>query len=540
MNAFERLPKQLLAASVLALLFALPHGKAGVIRGFGEPGPVSLGRTTANYLAVNREGLGHFLIAPYFSAQAGNTSLLSLTNTDPLNGKAVKILFRGAGNGDLLHTLSVLLAPNDVWNAIVYADAVTGSAVLASADGSCTFPSLSNGALHRFSTSRLNPGLTAADKAVQTLEGYIEVVNMADIPSLGTVAITSGSLAQSIQHGAKQARNCSAPAVLLSQADVSTEIAAASLGYATPTTGLQGSLTIVNVPLTLTFSTDMVAIEARDNATAKAGRANFVLFPQKEEPVPSADGLSADPALRSKPLSSKSVTGESATYQPVTGSLPIVQSFLSDFPDLSTPYLTGLTTPELQAIQLHQVLAVKSVLGDFSSEDTIGAASDWVLAMPSRRYTVGLDYRQTSPTLVYSSSPTPGGGEYFSGANTSVDRALICSKLEGQTYFDRNALQQSGFANVPAQTDKLCGAVPVMIFGSRTALSGKLTTFPAGTVLKNGWASLNTPNALILRSTVEKVGLPILGASFFKASNPSAAPGVSGNYGMTFSYSFGR
>jgi len=538
LKSFWIIFSQMFTALTLALLLPAVPAFSGVIRGFDQPGPLHLGQTTANYFAINRDGLGHFLIGPYFSAQAGNVTALSLTNTDGLNGKAVKLRFRGAGNGDLLHSLTVLLAPNDVWNGAVSADTLTGVTRLTSADSTCAFPLLANGAVHRFSTNRLNGGLTEAQMASQSREGYIEVITMADIPLQGTVAGAPGSLLQSIQHTTRQPRNCNASAVLNSQLNAQTEAEAASLGYATPTTGLQGSLTIVNVPLTLTFTVDMTAIEARDGATGKAARGNFVLFPQREDSVANADDLTADPMLRSIPVALKSVTGDSVPYVPSFGGLPVVKSVLSDFPDLSTPYLAGLSLPVHQAIQLHKVLAVRSIVNDYSSEDAIFAATDWVLSQPSRRYSVGLDHRQQVPELVYSSSPSPGGGEYFSVTNSSIDRSMVCTKIEEQVFFDR-ATQSTVMTNATTPA-RLCGAVSVMTFGSRSALSTAVSAFPANAGFTNGWASVNTQNTLALRNTTERPGTPIMGASFVKASNASAMRGVSGSYGMTFPHSLGR
>ncbi|MEY2953103.1 MAG: hypothetical protein RLZZ401_1190, partial [Pseudomonadota bacterium] len=68
---------------------------AGVVTGTGSAGGGTLGGTSANQLVVNADGIGHQLIVPYFSAQNGNTTLLSIVNLDNLNGKAVKVRFRG-------------------------------------------------------------------------------------------------------------------------------------------------------------------------------------------------------------------------------------------------------------------------------------------------------------------------------------------------------------------------------------------------------------------------------------------------------------
>jgi len=50
------------------------------------------------------QAAGDILLVPYFSAQGANATLLSIVNTDTVNGKAVKVRFRGAANSDDLLT----------------------------------------------------------------------------------------------------------------------------------------------------------------------------------------------------------------------------------------------------------------------------------------------------------------------------------------------------------------------------------------------------------------------------------------------------
>ena len=53
-----------------------------------------------NMGTVQAGGIGHVLFTPYFSTAQGNSTLISLVNTDKNYGKVVKVRFRGAANSD--------------------------------------------------------------------------------------------------------------------------------------------------------------------------------------------------------------------------------------------------------------------------------------------------------------------------------------------------------------------------------------------------------------------------------------------------------
>jgi len=82
-------------------------------------GSFGLAGTASAAMQLNANGIGHQLVFPYFSAQGDNATLLSITNTDTVNGKLVKVRFRGAANSDDLFDFQVLLSPGDVWTAAV-------------------------------------------------------------------------------------------------------------------------------------------------------------------------------------------------------------------------------------------------------------------------------------------------------------------------------------------------------------------------------------------------------------------------------------
>ncbi|MEY2953104.1 MAG: hypothetical protein RLZZ401_1191 [Pseudomonadota bacterium] len=505
---------------------------AGVLSGRETASLTNLGLTTANVLTVNPDGVGHVLLVPYFSAQNDNATILSVTNSDYLNGKAVKIRFRGAANGDRLLDLTVFLSPNDVWNGVVTQNPATGIGQLSTGDSSCTLPAMGKGVNVNFSSSRLNPALSPADLAGNTREGYIEIITMADIPA----SLAQNSLSQSIQHVNGVPRNCGAAAVLATLTDASTESAAAGMGFATPTTGLHGTWTVLSVAKTLTFSGDAVALQALDNATGLPARANYVLFPQSEALASNGDVLTADPALRSNPAGSKTSSGQTTGYVPVTGGLPVVQAVWGDFPDLSTPYLAGMTIPNLQAAETSKVLAIKSLVNEYVTEAGIGAATDWLLSMPTKRYAVGIDYRQVTPVLIYSVMLGAASTEYFASDTVTLNQGKVCWQAASSqpTFYDRDeGLRAPGVGFTRAR--QLCGATSALMVGATplSALGAAVATENTENMaFTNGWARLDTSN--------RGPGLPVLGAAFIKASNPNAAAGVSGNYGILSPHSVGR
>src|SRR6476646_8827109 len=148
----------------------------------GTPVADQLTATTATQLDLAAGGIGHIGIIPYFSTQNGNQTLFSITNTDQVNGKAVKVRFRRAANSDDIFDFTLFLSPGDVWTANISQDP-TGVSRMATSDNSCTLPAQAD--LNRgFVTDRLPASFTADQKAAWTREGYIEVLTMADIPAV--------------------------------------------------------------------------------------------------------------------------------------------------------------------------------------------------------------------------------------------------------------------------------------------------------------------------------------------------------------------
>lgn len=306
---------------------------AAMIGGVGLAGGASAAVFTPavpGTLADNGFGTGNILLVPYFSTQGGNATLLSITNTDTVNGKAVKVRFRGAANSDDLYDFQVLLSPGDVWSASVSQDATTGISTLSTTDTTCTLPTSVNGA---FQTGRVQQFSTASSIANQTREGYIEILNMADIPKFGLydqgtiasgniTAPTTNPLYTAIKHvnGVPPCSTTTASAAainLLVQdptaysatvafTDGSAAAAAAAvttvtgatnsssaqgMGLVFPSGKLAADWTIINVA-----NTTVISGQAKAISTSAAG-ANLVFFPQIGTAIPTTASTTVSTAV---------------------------------------------------------------------------------------------------------------------------------------------------------------------------------------------------------------------------------------------------
>ena len=523
--------KNVLALSIAAMIGGLGFAgvaSADVVAGTGA-GAGALSLTDATSLQVSQGGIGHSLIMPYYNAQNGNMTVLHVVNTDSVNGKAMKVRFRGALNSDDVLDFQVFMSPGDVWTAAVSAGS-DGVAAITTADGSCTLPALAKGVPQSFVLDRLNPAMTAADKANNTREGYVEIFNMADIP----VNTAGGSLYSAIKH-VNGVAPCTASVLNGTLTNYTTEAAASAAGFNTPTTGLYGDWYIINVAQTTTFSGGATAITAMNGANP--GRGNFVHFPQNSNANANPMLASADPLFRSDSQDAAGATVSSAK----------IAAANYDLPDLSTPYtavaLNNLA-PLTQATNLTNAIKVTSITNQYANDASISAKTDWVFSMPTRRYNVAANYAATSTTandyrLFSNLATATWGDEMFTAGNTTAlaTNGAICVNADAQTFYDREETTKTSgavFSPGTVSATRFCGETSVLSFADSgvSVLGGSVARQNVSGVYTNGWANLSTSNG--------GKGLPILGSAFIKLSNPSATAGTSGTYGITWDHRFTR
>lgn len=576
---------QCAAAVLTSAAFVGAH--AAVVGPTGSP--AIDGVAVATTLTNNTDGIGHILVVPYYTVQNGNDTYLSIVNHDMRNGKAIKVRFRGASNSDDVFDFTLLMSPGDVWNAAVTKDAATGKAKLLTSDKSCTLPNAISG--QAFVTGRLAPYLTADQQANETREGYVEILNMADIypgaiPAFGggdpipTRAGTHNALYAGVKHAAGVPANCSETsahmvALFTDATDYNlTAGGAVQKGLDVPTGGLSATWTIINVPNASAFSGVADAVEAR-SAGVTPGYGNIVLSPQAATNVTVANARlwTADPLLRGAVAGGDNVLLGAPTLP--TAGTSYVAPAAYDFPDLSTPYLFSdlatLADPVVtirsratksQAARLTAAFAVNSVSNEFVTDASVLGKTDWVFSAATRRYNVARNYGTSAATATnaYTSYTRDDGDVLIGGANlnyytlgnTTTENGQICvtgiataagvttpnleARKSGQT-----ADREEGFLGstsqfvispgTPAAPLTICGEVSVLTLNNAagtSVLGASVAKKDITSSFVNGWLRIATPG---LNGTQ---GLPIVGHSFMQLTNGAAAAGVSGNYGINF------
>jgi len=451
---------------------------------------------------------------PYYTVQGGNMTLLNVTNTDRMNGKAVKLRFRGASNGDDVYNFTVFLSPGDVWTAELNQNPATGRARLVTTDTSCTLPTLVNG---DFDTARLKP---YSDIANETREGYLEIITVADLlPGSDVYTATKpvdGVLPRACSQGAV------APAALRA---LLNEAGIQAAGLGAPTTGLMSSWSIFNVGDALSWSGKAQAVVAVDGS-GRPGAGQILMFPQTNDaPSRATNDLTADPLLRSGAVAIRN----------------------ADLPDFSTPMLSQ-TTPVQQAAQLSGLWAKSSVQNEHTADDRIFGWTDWVLTFPTLRYSVALNH--ASGLLEYTELSPP----YFTSSNTGVEGSLDSvrpARFDTRTLCLTNVNYRLwGRAGLPpseAPVDQFwelvsrrwpCGMVYVMSINAGSA--SMPSALKASTSRKDlsrdfveGWAEAAFFD-------INQAGIPVVGGAFARATSTNIGAGISGNFGLFWEHRYVR
>ena len=156
---------------------------------------------------------------------------------------------------------------------------------------------------------------------------------------------------------------------------------------------------------------------------------------------------------------------------------------------------------------------------------------------------------------------------WFAPENTALQGGLICVNSTGQGFFDREEQSRTSgavFSPGTVSQTRFCGETSVLSFAdtgnSVLAASVARQNVAAGSAsgpFTNGWSVIDTTNSFQTtlgptfaaagsttttgtNSTAytSQAGLPILGASFIKLTNPQAAAGTVGTYGITWPHRF--
>jgi len=544
--------------STIALSVAAAIGSFGFIGNAMAIGELNTASTTATAMVLNADGIGHQLVVPYFSTQSGNVTLLNVANTDTVNGKVVKVRFRGAANSDDLFDFQLLLSPGDVWTASVAQDPATGLSLLRTTDASCAIPSSVKSATGQvFITGRVDPTPTKGNSINETREGYVEIINMADVPvPAGYAAMDAATKAATLYGTIKHTNAVAACSETVLAAKLGTDwatvAAANTAGMTNPTGKLTSDWVIMNQTTTAAWSGSAVALQA----TGGTGAANLVFWPQKDNAANGAAPLLAATAPQ--------LAQRLATTDPlfVTGAVTI-QPF--DLPDLSTPYVTAdsagalinaayvATLPAIvRADATSGELAVDSITNQFVTNSGIAGVTDMLFSQPTRRYSVAVNYTAgaapasdivsgagTRAAAVYrnalaSNAQGDGIPTAYDNANAILSSRQVCvNSIPAPVFFDReeSVAAGAGFVispGVAAAAVPLCGEAAIASINSGGVVAGSALS---ATVVRNditfgtgfdlGIVTFDTTNG------AGRVSLPIIGSTFMRVANGAV------NYGFT-------
>ncbi|MGZ5102937.1 MAG: hypothetical protein ACXWHB_01465 [Usitatibacter sp.] len=467
---------------------------------------------SASGVYLNADGLGQALIYPYYTVQSagGNpfNTLLSVVN-HTTDAKVTQVRFHEGRNGRTALRFHVYLNGGDTWTAALVpssADAASPARIV-TADLSCTnppIPAQGKDFVNFVYTGSLADG--EGDGLDRTREGYFEIID------LGT--LRSGDTANLARNVSGIPANCPA----LQGQDL-------GLILDTPTGGLSGSLTLINVASGMDFTVNADALAA----------------------------LSSRPMYHA--LSSGDVDFNASEIDPVS------QVVANGF------FYRSVWSRPVDAVSA--VLMRSSWSGEFILDDATRSKTDFVTTFPTREfYVTATSAAQpfTSPARWYPQCAQDNVGEPVS--ITAHDRET------GVQRFDNN--QGCGFLCPPgAHRWSMCAAASV--FDARSS-STVFTPLPPQTLalgsfnrafggealelfpMKNGWISLESLNAGTLASlpsssrtnltTGEAIvgahafrGLPVTGLwvrTFENGTLACSAGACQGNYGGSFPFAYTR
>ncbi|HEY6943168.1 hypothetical protein [Dokdonella sp.] len=457
------------------------------------------GMSAGGAVTLNPNGLGQALVYPYYTVNKGQDSLLVLTNASDL-GKAARVRFHEGYNGRVVLDVLVLLSPHDRWTAAITAASgdETAGAKLVTHDRSCTLPAFPAGGQAFSSANYVGGGVAPYDQPdsgpqtiARTREGHIDVVADGDIvPGSAT-----DELVRHVQTGF--ADQGSPACAALDLAHVGQDLVA-------PTNTLGGSVGIVNVASGTYFSYEAQAL------------ADFTQ-------VPFVD------------------TGATVGYDDLaranSGNGVASATVFTDRGVASIDFAQGIDA-------VSAVFMAETVHNDVLLDPALGAATDWVLTFPTRRYYVdGQRYAGTprAPfTHLFANGEAPVTIGWTLYDNEELDVSDPCGPICGvpppqadlTSPYEVNVIGFQPVDRAPPTTSD--------VFGSHLA-KNLGATYPDWT---SGQADLylaaDADQAPLMGTSagtpVALAGLPVAGFMAYDIINAHAQPGLLANYSGTFAH----
>ena len=468
---------------------------------------------SAHAANVNQDGQGEILLYPVYTAEEGNFTAVSVTNTTAAY-KAVKVRFVEGMNSKEVLDFNLYLSPYDVWSGAVTLNAA-GNPVLVTQDTSCTagaIPSAGQPFVNfEYGSGSKKDTLSAKFWGVDRARvGHLEVIEMGEIPA--AMVLTPGvTAAKAIKHVNGVPGNCNAVRNAFNAGGVwgvsAAGVDAAGLGVTAPTGGLYGTAAVVNVDAGWQSSYDALAI---DNTVAAApfGAARHN-FPGSVSP---------------------------------------------DFNDVfaAVTFKDGTSATTANGIDAISAIIMKeSIQNDYIVGAALNAQTDMVVTFPTKRYYVNgvLPALPAAQVHAYAQPFTAGWNKTTAEACENI--AVIYTDNEE----NRLQLEKGQFSPQPESDEiALCHETNIFSISGSKVLGGEFVrhNLDLDAAYTQGWVNIDftaAANSLlgagdrllpIIGHTgapvlTDLAGLPVIGHSLIVTQNGNVG-GLLSNYGATFDH----
>lgn len=475
-------------------------------------GSVGIAGTASAAVHLSDDGQGQVLIYPYYTTRAGQDTYLSVLNTTALS-KALKVRFLEGKNGREVLSFNVYLSPYDIWTAAVVNTA--DGAKLVTADKSCTAPALTAGgknfvnfaysgaALEGIQQSGGDGATTSLDR---TREGYFEIIEM------GT--ITNTAINAAITHASAVPANCAVvQAATMDMGPASTLVVGGQSARAFKATGgLSGTASLVNVAGGTDFGYAPVVLEAFSPSLAE----NIWNYPD------------------------------------------------SIFPDMTSAERTSLVLYEGSVVSsswnkgsdaVSALLMHDNIINEHVLDVTTLSGTDWVITMPTKRYSVPVHDTSLATDTTQLLSPftqkfwlngaCENQGRYHyldywnrEGESVSVvdfpepapgSDTPLCWETNVVTFNNSHMLGSVNEVNIPVNFEHGWLKMPF-----------NATDIPVinGQTDGNGFTHVTATQSLTSMNGDTYFGLPTVGFMVQNFINQNAAPGILATYGGNFNHKY--
>lgn len=472
---------------------------------------------SAHAINVNQDGLGEVLLYSLYTAEEGNVTNVSITNTTEY-AKAVKVRFVEGVNSAEVLDFNLYLSPYDQWSGAV--TQTENGAKLITADKSCTMPRIPAEGVefvnYEFSGDKSDvvghKKREELESLARTRVGHIEVIEMGVLESQEYIDAVSAN--HNIAGSAPD--NCDLLRDSFVNGDWKTDLnehfyadAAGKSG------GLYGHASILNIEGSTQVAYDAVAIDNFLQTEASAGAATV------------------------------------APNHQYTGS--VLPSLVSGGNSIAT-FKNGDEYAFLNSAEaVSAVLMKDSISNDFVLDEGRGSETNWVVTFPTKRFHV---YGDTG-------SAKPVGLQPFQQAWVEADgeacQTISLNVWDNEEYSPK---AQGGIDFSPVKpgrvvTENLCKETNIITFNKAKVLGGEFVSYDislAQPEYQFGWANiefkehLNPSTGTVVGSyALEGVdlgtgdagtvtGLPVIGFSAMMIKNNSAVNGLLNNYGTAVSH----